>query len=927
MIPLSKRRLVSAILAITMSGLMVVTHTFGIASSAGDQITPQLVQTVDLNATAARLSVLGANDDDNLSGNDAPDSFATFPRAHAVATGDFNNDGFDDLAIGAPEVDFTPVGGGARVNAGAVYVIFGKAFPAAPGTTTVDTNLTPVTGSQPEARIFGGAGGDNLGVAVAAGDINGDGISDLIMGANGANFNDTTPRADTGAVFVLFGSIGFPTGTIDLATPAASNVTIFGERTGDEFGSALAVGHAGGLTNIPDLLIGAPRNDGPADDRTNAGAAYVVFGATTIGASGGIIDLGATTAAVRIFGEAGSLLGSSVDIGDVNGAAPADLLTGAPLSDRPAPGAETETGAVFIFSGGVNLFPLGVDTSRTFDIASAGVASRPTVSIYGESADDHLGASVSTGDVTSDGNADILLGAPDADGRVDAPDEEEDAGEAYVLTGGTAINPVVPAVERRIDISLATAQLTIYGAATGDHFGSTVKAVNINTTGNNDTITDLAVGAPGFDFTAREDAGAVHVFFGGPTLLFFSERDLALRQDDFRVVGQAEDDELGWAIDSGDLDNNQGGDLIAGAPFHNVVVPGSTRPDAGRVYALLAESTTVPPVNQPPVVAVTTPNGGNTVSGGANFDITWTASDPNGDATIQRFEVRLSTNGGLSFNTIIASNVSGASRLFAWVVPIGLNTTTARIRITAFDDQDAQGQDDSNSDFTINDIGVTVALATPNGGDLFRFGQAVNITWTVPDAVANQVTGFDLFLSTNGGNNFNSPIAFTSPTQPALGASVRIFAWTVPSICTMQARVAVVARIQGGATTLDASNSNFTIQDNGPTIDTADMRLNSSLNTLTLKTTAPQAGPEIFFSQTATLEVSTSDTGTQFVSFKKTKHNVSGTKLIGKGQINSQSFVDFFPDQAIRFLRVNNPVCGTVLLKVQRQGRDLVVVP
>jgi len=891
----------------------------GLTGSANSQISPHLVQTVDLSTTAASISLLGATADDHLSGDDAPDSFTAFPRAHAVATGDFNNDGFDDMVVGAPDADFDPATGDLRANAGAVYIILGRANFTTP--FVVDANLA--SPNLPNIRIFGAAANDNLGFVVASGDINGDGIDDLLLGAPGADFEGPPARENTGAVFVIFGNTSFPTGTLDLATAGTADLAIFGQRTGDEFGSAIATGNVGGPSAIADILIGAPGNTGPEDDRNGGGAAYVVFGATTLGTPD-VIDIDDTPAAVSIFGEAGSLLGSSLAIGDVNGIAPADLLVGAPLSDRPDLTPVTETGALFVFVGGVNLNPIAPDPTRIFDLASVTLTERPTILIYGNDAEDHLGASVSAGDINNDSNADILIGAPDADSRLGAP-ATEDAGEAYVIAGGVALNPPVGQTEQRIDVSVTSVQLTIYGASAGDHFGSTVRAVTISTTGNTDNITDLAVGSPGFNATGRANAGAVHVFYGGPTALFFAERDLALQQDDFRLVGQATGDELGWAIAAGDLDNNQGGDLVAGAPFHDVDV---ARTNAGRAYAILASAPPVPPVNQPPTVTVTAPNGTETVQGGANFNITWTASDPNGDGTIQRFEIRLSTNGGASFNTIITSNVAGDARMFQWAVPIGLNTSMARIRVIAFDDQNAQGQDDSNGNFTIGDIGVTVTLTSPNGGQTVRFGQVFNITWTVPDVVAGQITGFDLFLSTDGGANFNTPIAFTSPTIPALGAAVRTFAWTVPSICTTTARVAVVARIQGGATTLDASNANFDIQDNGPTINTDAIRINVDGNTLTLKTIAPTGGSEILFNQGANLEVSTDEAGTAFATFNKIKRASTGRKLTGKGPLNGGQIIsNFFPDQAIRLLRITNPPCATVILRVQRQGRNLVVVP
>ena len=168
-------------------------------------------------------------------------------------------------------------------------------------------------------------------------------------------------------------------------------------------------------------------------------------------------------------------------------------------------------------------------------------------------------------------------------------------------------------------------------------------------------------------------------------------------------------DELGWAIATADVNNNQGGELIVGAPFANAAAATGTRNQAGVVYIL--PSTAV--INQSPTVTVTAPNGGETLQVGQIFDITWTASDPNGDATIQKFDIRLSTDGGANFNFTVAPNVAGTARKFTWTVPVGFNTTQARIRVIVTDNQGATAQDDSNANFTITDAGVTASLTIP----------------------------------------------------------------------------------------------------------------------------------------------------------------------------------------------------------------------
>ena len=885
--------------------------------------TTQAIQTIDV--TTAPVTVLGASEKDEISGNGSPGVFTTFPRAHAIATGDFNKDGIADIAIGAPEVDFTPTGGASRMDAGAVYVIFGKNF-ANP--TVIDA------ATQPEVRIFGATGGDNVGFSLAVKDFNGDGTDDLAVGAPGVDFPATgdAARTNNGAVFIFFGSNSSTPRTIDLNVANSANVAIFGERSGDRFGSAVAGGDVGGGSATSDLLVGAPGSTGPlpTSARTNGGAAFLFFGGTPLAntaATTKVIDLGSTTAGaqtanVKIYGKIDSQFGSSLAIGDLNAGGSADLAIGAPRGDRPAsPSAVDETGAVYIIFGGPNLNPPTGSTVKTFDIETT----EQSTSIYGIDSGDHLGASIAVGDVTGDGTVDLILGAPDADGPANG---RADTGEAYLLTGGTRFNPVAPATELRIDLGPANLNLTIFGAATMDHLGSTVATGQVNTTGNSDTVADLLVGVPGFDHLARTDSGATLVFFGGTNLTFILNRDLALGQDDIRVVGQATGDELGWAIAAADVNNDRGGDLIVGAPFADpVIAPQSARTDAGKVYVVLAAASDIPPLNQNPTVTVTDPDGGETLASGSTFPITWTAADPNGNDTILRFEIRLSTDGGTTFNQIIASNVPGADRTFSWNVPPGINSTTARIRVIAFDNAGGQGQDDSNANFTITDNTVTVTL--PAGGENLRFGQTFTITWVVPASLESQVTGFDIFLSTNGGGTFNIPIAFNGPNNPAVPAGQRTFPWSITglsAVCTTNARILVAARLSNGTTSTGQSGI-FSIGEPGPTIDTSAINLTTNNTRLSLRTSQPATGNEVRFLQGVMVEISTTPEGTTFVMPNKIKFKSGGGKIITKGSFGGQSLNELIPDGAIRILRVKNPTCGITQLRVRRNGSRLELAP
>ncbi len=491
--------------------------------------------------------------------------------------------------------------------------------------------------------LFGGLRKQGeIGLPVAAGDINGDGRGDVIF----CGMYGSTGNRDNNGVVNFYLSDGRDTGFVDASLNPPNISKLAGQRSGDLLGTSVSANGDVNGDGIRDVAIGAAGWDAPGTSvADNRGAAYVVLGSSNfnLNADLGTQDGNPPPGVIAIYGpQAGGRMGIWIDEGDVDGDGLADIVIG---SDQINSAGGQHVGGAYIVFGSASL-PSVIDLANP----PAGVR---TARIVGAHQEDHWGAALQVGDINNDGIGDVIIGGSinrdsgsyvtpqdessgHADRAADFGGQRPQCGEVYVIYGQNNW----PA---NISLSSPPANAThVIGAHELDYLGSQIHSGDLNGDGR----TDLVIGALRAAAPDNQgQTGAVYVIYGSATLpgatIDMANPD-ASGQRVSAIYGEHNLDCAGDSVRTYDINKDGLSDLFIGSPERTFVLNGEDRDDAGVTELIYGQRDFLPaviklydPPASPPIFRLAGAHGEDQgLEGGDEFSYRLAGADVDGDGYV-----------------------------------------------------------------------------------------------------------------------------------------------------------------------------------------------------------------------------------------------------------------------------------------------------